>query len=99
MRFAITLATPMNQKVLMNRLGYHEQRGHEAAISYVRRFGGDGFPRFHLYVRYQPPQLECNLHLDQKRPSYQGSHMHAGEYEGAEVEGEARRIQNYCANL
>jgi len=34
-----------------------------------------------------------SLHLDQKQPSYQGSHAHSGEYFGPVVETEADRIK------
>ena len=34
------------------------------------------------------------LHLDQKKPSYEGSKKHSGEYDGPLVEGEAKRIKN-----
>jgi len=37
--------------------------------------------------------LEFRLHLDQKKPTYSGSHAHAGEYSGTTVEDEAKRIQ------
>jgi len=35
-----------------------------------------------------------SLHLDQKKPSYEGSTGHSGEYDGDVVEGEAERIKN-----
>ena len=38
-----------------------------------------------------------NLHLDQKKPSYEGSTGHSGDYDGPAVEGEAERIKNLLA--
>ena len=37
--------------------------------------------------------IEINLHLDQKKPSYEGAAAHSGEYEGELVEKEAERIK------
>lgn len=35
-----------------------------------------------------------SLHLDQKKPSYEGSKKHSGEYDGNVVESEAERIKD-----
>ena len=35
-----------------------------------------------------------NLHLDQKRPGYQGFSRHNAEYEGEVVEREMERLKN-----
>ena len=34
-----------------------------------------------------------NLHLDQKKPSYEGAKGHSGDYHGIVVESEVQRIQ------
>ena len=34
-----------------------------------------------------------NLHLDQKKPTYEGHVAHSGEYDGELVEEEAERIR------
>ena len=62
-------------------------------LNCVRPLGGD-YPRFHLYVREEPEAVVFNLHLDQKRPVYQGVTAHSGDYEGLVVEKEAERIKN-----
>lgn len=62
--------------------------------SFVRRLHGDMYPRFHVYINEEAGAWVFSLHLDQKRPSYEGSSAHAGEYEGAVVEKEAARMQN-----
>ncbi len=64
----------------------------------VRKLTGDNYPRFHIYVKpFGRAQGTANnylfnLHLDQKQPSYAGTHAHAGEYEGPVVQDEADRI-------
>jgi hypothetical protein len=64
------------------------------AQSFIRRLATAPYPRFHVYVNNPVGEpIELNLHLDQKRPSYAGTHAHGGEYEGPVVEAEAQRIQ------
>jgi len=64
----------------------------------VRKLAGDNYPRFHAYVKsfgvaQDKLNFEFSLHLDQKQPSYKGSHAHSGEYEGPVIEDEADRIR------
>lgn len=55
---------------------------------------GRDYPRLHIYIRkIGESEFEINLHLDQKKPSYEGSTAHSGEYEGELVEKEAERIK------
>lgn len=63
--------------------------------SYTRRLGGFGFyPRFHIYVsRESAEEIELNLHLDQKKASYEGQRAHSGEYDSEFVIREAERIK------
>lgn len=65
--------------------------------SFVRRLSGDFYPRFHLYVQEisGTDELFFNLHLDQKKASYEGQSRHSGEYEGELVEGEVARLRSY----
>ncbi len=58
----------------------------------VRRLDRDNYPRFHIYVKPGVTWI-FSLHLDQKQPSYQGSHAHSGEYFGPVIENEADRIK------
>ena len=60
----------------------------------VRKLTGEHYPRFHIYVKQRGEYLDFSLHLDQKKPSYAGSHAHSGEYEGLVVEQEADRIKD-----
>lgn len=59
------------------------------------RISGRDYPRFHAYVKMQGKDLVVNLHLDQKKPSYQGSHRHSAEYDTELVVQEAERIKAY----
>ncbi len=98
MKYLHTEAIGMNMKVLMNRLGYHEQQSpRTGTVSYSRRLGGMPYPRFHLYVDPAQGGLLFKLHLDAKQPSYQGQTAHSGEYEGEEVAAELERIKQYLA--
>lgn len=68
-----------------------EERSREQ--SFVRRFSAGEFPRFHLYAQKEDNDMVFNLHLDQKKPSYEGSRAHAGEYDGPLLEEERKRIE------
>lgn len=65
----------------------------------VRKLDFDNYPRFHAYVKsFGAAQDKLNtyvfnLHLDQKKPIYKGTHAHNGEYFGPVVETEADRIK------
>lgn len=90
----------INLKVLMTRLGYHQIfNNRNGQISYMRRFGGQDYPRFHMYINEKREGLEFNLHLDEKKPSYEGQTAHSGEYEGPLVQEELERIKNYVESL
>jgi len=60
----------------------------------VRKLTFNNYPRFHLYIKQRGASLLINLHLDQKKPSYKGSHAHSGEYFGPSLDEEADRIKN-----
>jgi len=75
----------------MRKIGYHFQGQSGQEFSFVRPVRG--YPRFHIYLKEDGSDLILNLHLDQKRPSYQGTTAHSGEYEGRIVEDEAERIK------
>lgn len=69
-------------------------------VSYARRLGQRGtYPRFHVYLNEFKDYFEVSLHLDQKKASYEGTSAHSGEYDGALVEGEARRITAKIAEI
>jgi hypothetical protein len=63
----------------------------------VRQIGRNDYPRFHVYIKANLSDksvLIFNLHLDQKKPSYEGAKGHSGDYDGDVVEAEAQRIQS-----
>lgn len=64
----------------------------------VRKLTGQNYPRFHIYLKQAGDRYIFSLHLDQKKPSYEGSHAHSGEYEGPVVEDEAERINQLLEN-
>jgi len=64
----------------------------------VRKLTGQNYPRFHVYLKQQSEKLIFSLHLDQKKPVYEGSHAHNGEYFGPLVDGEADRIRQNLEN-
>ncbi|HEX9721783.1 MAG TPA: hypothetical protein VGA53_00810 [Candidatus Paceibacterota bacterium] len=63
-------------------------------FAFNRSLTGSDYPKFHIYAtQNQNNTASLNLHLDQKKPSYAGSHAHSAEYDGQLVETEATRIQ------
>lgn len=70
-------------------------------ISYARSLDpGRFYPRFHVYLKQLPDnKMEINLHLDMKKPSYEGAAAHSGEYEGELVKNEILRIQKISKNF
>jgi len=78
---------------LMRRLGYKPLAYTPAGeLNCVRPLGGD-YPRFHIYLKADPSIIVLNLHLDQKKSSYQGTHAHGGDYDGETVREEMDRIK------
>lgn len=85
-------------RVFFQRLGYHAEVGYRGDEAYARRVGALSYPRFHLYIQSASPHhVTFRMHLDQKRPSYHGSHAHAAEYDGPALEAEARRIRQHVS--
>ena len=62
--------------------------------SFVRSLGRSFYPRFHLYIKEENDKIIFNLHLDQKRPSYTGSHAHNAEFVGEVMKNEIKRIKS-----
>jgi len=82
----------------MRKLGYHPfQPRHSRQVSFVRRLGQNFYPRFHVY--FSPDNDFLNLHLDQKKASYQGSPAHAGEYDSEIIKQEAARINQFLKTI
>ena len=92
---------------LMRKIGYQPAYFQEKdQFSIIRKLTGNDYPRFHLYIKEEDLvsnsiELDTkltgknyifNLHLDQKKPSYEGAKGHSGEHDGEVVKGEANRI-------
>jgi hypothetical protein len=86
----------LNPEAFLRRAGYafiHDSvTGHD---SFVRRFTRDFYPRFHMYFEDLDDRVVFTLHLDQKKASYGGAHMHNAEYDGAAVESEIERLKGF----
>lgn len=68
--------------------------------SFARRLSRDFYPRFHIYFLIGQDAegqeiVTFNLHLDQKRPGYQGVNRHNAEYDGEVVETEMERLKTF----
>lgn len=93
---------PLNKNVynLMRDIGYHFQRedSEREATEYSFVRPRHGFPRFHIYAKTEGNGVCINLHLDQKKPIYQGSVAHSGDYDGPTIEREIMRIKQAIEN-
>ena len=83
-----------NATVFIRRCGYGEYYDRRMQkTSYMKRATMvQMFPRYHVYIEERGDEIVLDLHLDQKRPMYEGVSAHSGEYEGGAVEREADRI-------
>ena len=79
---------------IMRQIGYAPAFFQKAGeFSIIKKIGRNDYPRFHAYIKQKGQDFNFSLHLDQKKPSYEGSTGHSGDYDGSVVEGEAQRIQ------
>jgi hypothetical protein len=86
-------------EIFLRQAGYaYIANRHGGDDSFVRSLSGNFYPRFHVYIKREQDQVVLNIHLDQKKPSYGGVHMHNGEYDGEVVEEEVRRLKNLIKN-
>src|SRR5262245_43003763 len=77
----------------MRLIGYKPiENTTKGELNCVKPLGAD-YPRFHAYVKEENGSFVFNLHLDQKKPSYEGSSAHSGEYDGDTVTEERQRIE------
>ena len=98
MKFEIKTGTsPLD---FIRRIGYRPISGNAKEYSAVKSMGGGEYPRFHIYFSAsgEPGYFFVNLHLDQKKPTYSGSHAHSGEYDGDLVSREFERIKSLFPN-
>ncbi len=88
-------ALNINPETFLRRAGYAFIQDRQSGnASFVRRLGNNFYPRLHLYFEEKDDRIIFNLHLDQKKPSYQGARAHNAEYEGEVVENEIERLKN-----
>ncbi len=85
------ILSPLN---VLRKAGYsHFIDPNTGKESYILRTGPDFYPRFHLYVSLREQnKIEFNLHIDQKKAQYKGSHAHNAEYDGPVIDKEITRI-------
>lgn len=77
----------------MRSCGYAIGHNRGEEIDFMRRLTGQDYPRYHIYIKKNGSDLIVNLHIDQKKPSYQGAGpAHGGEYEGELIREEINRI-------
>lgn len=82
-----------NPQGFLRSCGYAFQKNEGDEMGFVRRLTGMDYPRFHIYSHLENGCLIINLHLDQKKPSYEGTSAHGGEYDGDLVKEEIERIK------
>jgi|GEM_PF-759883 hypothetical protein len=85
----------LNIERFLRTLGWaqiYDRRGDK--YSYVKRLTRDFYPRLHLYVKEYPDNYVFDLHLDQKKASYEGHSAHSGEYEGEMVSNALKTIKS-----
>jgi hypothetical protein len=84
-----------NSVQFMRRAGYNFIKGIVGEeMSFDRALAAGGWPRFHAYLKEDGETITINLHLDQKRPSYEGAAAHNAEYDGDLTKAEIERIKN-----
>lgn len=100
MKFTLKNISAENPINLMRKVGYFLLAQESSELSFIRPMDRSGYPRFHIYMKFykDTDEIVFNLHLDQKRPVYQGVSAHAGEYDGETVEREAERIKKILGN-
>jgi hypothetical protein len=78
----------------LRKAGYHYRVNRKTGqASFTRSLGSGSYPQFHIYLKEEQGSIILNLHLDQKKPSYDGAHAHNAEYDGGVIEEEFQRLQ------
>lgn len=99
MRIALP-TLPVTPREFLHKAGYGDHRDqHATKDSWTKRLGPDFYPRYHVYIEPQTNGFIVDLHLDQKKPSYEGTSAHSGEYNGSAVEREADRLKEVAKNI
>lgn len=90
----IVIRNPKNTALnFMREAGYtyEKQKGDE--LAFIKRIGGEDFPKYHAYTKQIPGLLTISLHIDQKGPSYGTSPMHSGDYDSPLISVELERLK------
>ncbi|MCX6791338.1 MAG: hypothetical protein NTV62_04115 [Candidatus Gribaldobacteria bacterium] len=65
-------------------------------LIFIRTINQKPYPRFHLFTNSNNNvQIQATLHMDQVKPTFEGTTAHNADYDGALVEAEATRIQKF----
>jgi hypothetical protein len=88
----------MNIIDLLRSAGYSYRGMNNGDFGFIKRIGLNEYPHYHIYAKVENENIIINLHLDQKKPSYEGSAAHGGEYDGELVEKEMERIKLLITN-
>ncbi len=90
-----------NPELWLKRAGYAMLNDRQSGeTSFSRRLTRDYYPRFHIYAeesltKNNEQLITLNLHLDQKKPGYEGQKRHNAEYDGEMIEAEAKRLSKF----
>lgn len=84
-------------RFLRRKANYHPHPASGGDSSYIKSISRGDYPRFHIYPKEEDGFQILSLHLDMKKPSYEGSHAHNAEYESEQVKKEARRLKSLLA--
>ncbi|MCX6792625.1 MAG: hypothetical protein NTY12_01235 [Candidatus Falkowbacteria bacterium] len=87
------LSTPYHNFLRLAGYSYMPNRK-TGQDSFVRPFGNNNYPRFHIYVNEEVDKIIFNAHLDQKQASYEGTSAHSGEYDSPLVKQELDRLKS-----
>ncbi len=69
----------MSPLQFLRQAGYHPLEDRRSQkLSFVRRLGTAFYPRLHIYLQNIDDKVIFNLHLDQKKVSYEGQKAHSG---------------------
>ena len=84
---------------LFQKAGYSYRGVYNNDMSFIKRVGLDEYPHYHIYVKELDNEILINMHLDQKKPSYEGVAAHNAEYNGELVEKEMERVKKVIESL
>ncbi len=88
-----------NPARILRRFGYGFIRDRQSGQdSFVKRLGGNLYPRFHIYIKEEGSQVVFDLHLDQQPSTSFSRSRHKSEYGGELVEKEMADLEKFIHN-